>query len=116
MPVIRDVLAFPEELVNHLSEVARFAIVGLLGPSAEEPREPNGGEGRRVGVVFEEFVKLTARVLGFVDPVATERVEVVNGSHYYYYYKKKFDLMLQLQRQKFENTMEEMESAESQVK
>ena len=104
MPVIRDVLAFPEELVSHLSEVARFAIVGLLGPSAEEPREANGGEGRRVGVVFEESkdveVDSRERVLGFVEPVATERVEVVNGSHYYYQ-KKKFDLMLQIQRYKF---------------
>ncbi|KAL4372132.1 uncharacterized protein DS421_16g568230 [Arachis hypogaea] len=103
MPVIRDVLAFPEELVSNPSEVARFTIVGLIGPSAEEHREPNGGEGWRVGYVRRICeVDSKERVLGFVEPVATERVEVVNGSYYYYYYyyKKKFDLMLQLQRQK----------------
>ena len=54
MPVIREVLAFPEELVRHLGVTARFAVVGPLGPSSEELGEPNGGEVRRVGVRFEE--------------------------------------------------------------
>lgn len=87
MPVIGEVLAFPEELVNQLLVWARFVVVGLFfGLSSEDVGETDGGEVRwlalGVGGESEDVGgEERERVLGLLEPVSSERVEIVYGSH-----------------------------------
>lgn len=82
--MIGEILAFPEELVCHLSVGTGFfgGVFGFLRFSAEGVGESDGGEvGGRFGrSMVGENVEWRERVWRLGEPVSSERVKV-DGSH-----------------------------------